>query len=153
MKLLTVAATLSFAIAASHVVDAMTGAPVVLAGRLLAGFESPILPSLVLGILFSTWGLYALAAAHRIKPLPLTSPAIYGISGLYLFRGLFIIPQLFGHNIFSLSVNVTRQDLLISGVALLIGVIQLKALEQRKPIRKVRPLRLPMKLKSGACPD
>jgi hypothetical protein len=106
-----------------------------------------------LGALFGIWGLYALAGAHRISPLPLTSPVIYGISGLYLFRGLFIIPQLFGHNIFSLSVNVTRQDLLISGVALLIGVIQLEALEHRKTILKVRPLRLPTTLKSGACSD
>jgi hypothetical protein len=152
MKLLIVAATLSFAIAASHVADALTGAPAVLAGRLLAGFESPILPNLVLGILFGTWGLYALAAAHRINPLPLTSPVIYGISGLYLFRGLFIIPQLFGHNIFSLSVHVTRQDLLISGIALIIGVIQLEALEYRKTVRKVRPVSLPGTLKSGECP-
>jgi hypothetical protein len=152
MKLLTIAATLSFAIAASHVADALTGAPAVLAGRLLAGFESPILPNLVLGILFGTWGLYALAAAHRINPLPLTSPVIYGISGLYLFRGLFIIPQLFGHNIFSLSVHVTRQDLLISGIALIIGVIQLEALEYRKTVRKVRPVSLPVALKSGECP-
>lgn len=153
MKLLTVAATLSFAIAVSHVGDAMTGAPTVLAGRPLAGFESPILPNLVLGILFGTCGLYALAAAHRIRPLPLTSPVIYGISGLYLFRGLFIIPQLFGHNIFSLSFAVTRQELLISGLALLIGVIQLAALEHRKVVRAIRPLRLPMALKNGACPE
>jgi hypothetical protein len=152
MKLLTVAATLSFAIAASHVADAMTGAPAVLAGRLLAGVESPILPNLVLGILFGIWGLYTLAAAHCISPLPLTSPVIYGISGLYLFRGLFIIPQLFGHNIFSLSIEVTRYDLLISGVALLIGVIQLEALEHRKTVRKARQLRLQAPLKNGASP-
>jgi hypothetical protein len=149
MKLLTVAATLSFAIAASHIADAMTGAPAVLAGRLLAGVELPIL---LLGVLFGTWGLYALAAAQRINPLPLTSPVIYGISGLYLFRGLFIIPQLLGHNIFSLSIEVTRHDLLISGVALLIGVIQLEALEHRKPARKMRRLRLHAPLKNGASP-
>jgi hypothetical protein len=152
MKLLTVAATLSFAIAASHIADAMTGAPAVLAGRLLAGVELPILPNLLLGVLFGTWGLYALAAAQRINPLPLTSPVIYGISGLYLFRGLFIIPQLLGHNIFSLSIEVTRHDLLISGVALLIGVIQLEALEHRKPARKMRRLRLHAPLKNGASP-
>jgi hypothetical protein len=152
MKLLTVAATFSFAIAASHIADAMTGAPAVLAGRLLAGIESPILPNLLLGALFGAWGLYALAAAHRISSLPLTSPVIYGISGLYLFRGLFIIPQLFGHNIFSLSIEVTRHDLLISGVALLIGVIQLEALEHRKTLRKVRQSRLHAPLKNGASP-
>jgi hypothetical protein len=84
--------------------------------------------------------------------LPLTSPVIYGISGLYLFRGLFIIPQLLGHNIFSLSIDVTRHDLLISGVALLIGVIQLEALEHRKPARKMRPSRLHAPLKNGATP-
>ncbi len=152
MKLLTVAATLSFAIAASHIADAMIGAPAVLAGRLLMGFASPILPNLLLGILFGIWGLYALAAAQRISPLPLTSPAIYGISGLYLFRGLFIIPQLLGHNIFSLSLDVTRHDLLISGVALFIGVIQLEALEHRKAVRKMRQSRPHIPLKSDASP-
>lgn len=152
MKLLTIAATLSFAIAASHIADAMAGAPAVLAGRLLAGFESPTLPNLLLGLLFGIWGLYALAAAQRINPLPVTLPAIYGISGFYLFRGLFIIPQLLGHNIFSLNLNVTRHDLLISGVALFIGVIQLKALEHRKVMRKVRTSRPQIALRNDTSP-
>ncbi len=131
MKLFTIAATLSFAISASHIADAMIGAPVVMGGMIYPGLALPTLANLILGVLFATWGLYGLAGAGRISALPFLSATLHGVGGLYLLRGLFLIPQLLGHNIFSLRMDVTAHDLLVSAVSLLVGSIHLIALERR----------------------
>ena len=123
MKLLTLGAALSFTAAASHATIAVTGVP---AESLLHSAEGSSVP-LTLGVtaLLAVSGLYALAVSGRIRPLPLMQNAIYAITGFYLVRGLFLLPQLLGYNIFSDSYAVSSSDLLLSVSALAIGAIHL----------------------------
>ena len=131
MKLLTLGAVLSFTAAASHAGIAITGAPDVYAAAAEAGSASPTLITLMLAALFAVWGLYALAASGKIAPLPLMGPAIHAITAIYLVRGMFLLPQLLGHNIFTAHYNVTPRDLVFSAIALAIGLIHLAGSEAR----------------------
>ena len=122
MKLLTLGAALSFTAAASHATIAVTG---VSAEPLLHTAAGSVPLTLGVTALLAISGLYALAASGRIRPLPLMQSAIYAITGFYLMRGLFLLPQLFGYNIFSSSYEVSSTDLLLSALILVIGIIHL----------------------------
>ena len=136
MKLLTVAAILSFAAAFSNataaVAAALTFAPGLLSHAAHIGNDQSTLLTLLMVALFCISGLYALSASGRISPLPLLQPLIYGITGLYLARGLFLLPQLLGYNIFSDQYEVVTNDLMLSAVVLVIGIIQLIGLQPRR---------------------
>ncbi len=131
MNLFIAAAAMSFSVAAFHIADALMVAPHTSIDPGTFGLLSPALQSLVWAAMFTLWGLYALAAAHRIGRLPFMRHALYGIGGAYFTRGLLSIPQLFGYNLFSADVAVTTPDLLLSFLALAIGVLHLLALELR----------------------
>ena len=90
-----------------------------------AGSWSPALVTLMLAALFAVWGLYALAASGKIAPLPLMEPAIRAITAVYLVRGLFLFPQLLGHNLFTANYDVATRDLVFSMIVLAIGLIHL----------------------------
>ena len=129
-KLLTLAAVLSFSAAAAqaqigvtHMTDlhAMAASP-----------HSPAFVSLLGALLLCVWGLYALSASGNIPPLPFMQQTIYAITAIYLVRGVFLVPQLFGHNIFADNDGVGAKDLLISGAMLLIGVVHVAGLSRQK---------------------
>ena len=48
---------------------------------------------LVLGAIVAVFGLYALSGAGKIRRLPLLRTGLITIAGIYLLRGLLIIPQ------------------------------------------------------------
>lgn len=128
MKLLTLGAALSFTAAASHATIAMTG----MQGQALlrSAPGDSVLFTLAMIALFAVSGFYALAIAGRIRPLPLMQNAIYAITGFYLLRGLFLLPQLFGYNIFSSRLEVDSTDLLLSTMILAIAIIHLIGLSR-----------------------
>jgi hypothetical protein len=63
--------------------------------------------------------------------------ALYGMAALLLIRGMFLLPQFFGHNIFSSAQSVSTLDLIVSAGMLAIGAIGVASLgwlkRQRKP--------------------
>ncbi len=48
----------------------------------------PYLLTVFVAVVFFIFGLYGLSASGKFKPLPLLKPAVFSISGIYLFRGL-----------------------------------------------------------------
>ena len=139
MKLLTLGAVLSFAAAASHAGIAVTGAPAyryfrapeAYAAAADAGSWNPAVITMMLAALFAVWGLYALAASGMTRPLPLMEPAIHGITAIYLVRGMFLFPQLLGHNLFTASYIVAPRDLVFSTIVLAIGHVHLAGVSAR----------------------
>jgi hypothetical protein len=58
------------------------------------GSPVPALITLAIAALLATWAAYALAAAGRIRRLPLMRSALVAISAVYLLRGLILFPAL-----------------------------------------------------------
>ena len=130
MKPLILGATLSFSAAASQAAIAVTNLPDVYS-LADAGARSPAFVTLMVALLLATWGLYALAASGAIKPLPFMQQAIHAITAIYLVRGLFLVPQLMGHNIFTAGYPVTMHDLAFSAAILAIGAVHLAGLSRK----------------------
>ncbi|HEX8062783.1 MAG TPA: hypothetical protein VF535_06170 [Allosphingosinicella sp.] len=59
-----------------------------------AGSPRPTLITLAIAALLAAWAAYALAGAGLIPRLPLLRPALVAISGVYLLRGLVLLPAL-----------------------------------------------------------
>jgi hypothetical protein len=79
---------------------------------------------LLMTVVFIIFGLYALSGAQKIRPLPLLKTGLWVISGIYLPRGLMVIPQLLVYlGIKSSSETVGLQSLASSAVALMIGLV------------------------------
>ena len=133
MRLLLAGATLSFTAAASHAGIAVSHATDAYTHALAAGAFaiSPAFMTMMITALFMVWGLYAMSASGAIAPLPLIQPAIYAITAIYLTRGMFLLPQLMGYNIFTAGEPVTGSDMLISAVVLAIGAIHMAGVTQR----------------------
>ena len=132
MKLLTVGALMSFTAAASHAAAAMTGEPHGYVLTTGAGSWTPAIATLLIATLFTTSGIYALAASGRIAPMPLMEPVIHGITAIYLIRGLFVIPQLLGYNLFASEYDVNATDLWLSAGILAAGLIHLAGIPSRR---------------------
>ena len=69
------------------------------------------------------------AAAH------IALRVLYGIGAGFLVRGLFILPQVLGYNIFATQ-PVSTRDLAFSAIALVIGVVGLGGLNTLDKIWK-----------------
>ncbi len=140
MKLLTLGAHLSFTASALHAGIAIIGAPAYRYFRAPEGFAAaaeagswrPALVTLMLAALFAAWGFYALAASRKNSRLPLMEPALYGITAIYLVRGMFLFPQLLGYNIFNSNGGVTPRDLAFSAIVLAIGLIHIAGAKTRE---------------------
>jgi putative oxidoreductase len=133
--LLLVAAGCSGFVAVLHVSIAIAGpewyryfgAPS-LAAKIEAG--APLVPTmlaLAVAAVFILWACYALSGAGAIRPLPLLRTALFVIAGVYLLRGLQVVPE---------SVAVARGAVpgrypvfsafsAFAGVAYLLGVLRL----------------------------
>jgi len=129
-KILIIAATLSFSAAASQAERAVSNLGDT--QSLAAVAHGPAFVSLMVALLLSVWGLYALSASGVIKPLPFMQQTIYAITAIYLVRGMFLLPQLMGHNIFAATDNITNNDLLASAAMLLIGVVHVAGLARQR---------------------
>lgn len=58
------------------------------------GSPVPALITLAIAAVLAAWSAYALAAAGRIRRLPLMRTALVAISAVYLLRGLALVPVL-----------------------------------------------------------
>jgi hypothetical protein len=98
----------------------------------LARRGSPIPPLVTLGLaaIFTTFGLYALSAAGRAPKLPLLRIILIGISGIYLLRGLVVVPELL---LFLHTADLPARALGFSLVSLTIGIVYTVGLALRWP--------------------
>jgi hypothetical protein len=127
MNRLTLGALLSFSAATANAAITLNSG---LADPMPLHAGTAFLPLSLAAVLMCTLPVvYALAAAGRIARPPLLENAVYAISALYLLRGLFLVPQLFGHNIFSSRYTVETGDLLLSSLVLLIAIFHLLGIE------------------------
>ncbi len=99
---LVVAACLSAVAALLHVGIVIGGAPWYrffgagerMASAAAAGRVYPAIVTLGIAAVLALWCAYALSGAGIIKPLPLLKLALVAITGIYLLRGLAIVPLL-----------------------------------------------------------
>ena len=127
--LLGIAAGLSFAVALFQAVISFSpswslyfGAP----EELAANFPMLCAAGLIAAMIFAVFGLYGLAGAGHIRPLPFLLPGLVVIGGIYTLRGLLVVPSLLNiMGILPLSESVTPQGLASSLVSLFIGVLYL----------------------------
>ncbi len=86
-----------------------------------------IIVSLTISAVIVLFGLYALSGAGCIRPLPWLKYILIGISGIYILRGLLLIPELFVLlKIFDISIPVAPRFVWFSLGSLLIGVMYLR---------------------------
>jgi len=84
------------------------------------GSPLPALATLFVASVFALFGIYALSAADLAPPLPVRRIALIGISGIYLLRGLIVVPQLL---LFIHTSEVPARALVFSLIALVIGLV------------------------------
>jgi hypothetical protein len=125
---LSVAAAASFAIALLHLAIVMVGVPAYLffdaPQRLVQlayeGSVRPALITLLLALVFTVFGFYALAGAGRGPAMPVVRLALIGISGVYILRGLIGVPQAV---MLSYTADVPIRAIVFSAVSFVIGLI------------------------------
>jgi hypothetical protein len=141
---LTAAAAASFAVALAHVAITFWGASayeyfgapanlVEVAGR---GSAVPALITLIIALVFALFGLYGLSGAGRAPTLPLLRIVLIGISGIYLLRGLVVVPELV---LFLHSTTLPARLLGFSLVSLAIGVLYTVGTALRWPALRESP--------------
>jgi hypothetical protein len=84
------------------------------------GSPLPALATLSAAGVFALFGLYALSAADLAPPLPQRRIALIGISGIYLLRGVIVVPQLL---LFMHTTEVPARALVFSLISLAIGIV------------------------------
>lgn len=99
---LTLAAAMSFGVAALHAAIVVAGPPAYtyfgagdLAPLAARGSPVPALLTLVLVVVFAAFGLYALSGAARVRRLPLLTAALVAIGCVYTLRGLAFFVEVF----------------------------------------------------------
>jgi hypothetical protein len=126
-----IAATLNFTAALLHLAVIIGGpdwyrffgAGEKMARMAEAGLWQPTLVTIGIATVLSVWGLYALAGAGIIRPLPLMKPALTAITAVYLLRGLAPLPLLF-----LTAIPMTPFVWWSSAICLTIGLIHLAGL-------------------------
>jgi hypothetical protein len=136
-SILLAAAMSSFAIALAHLGIMFMGAPGYrwfgapsLAVQVEAGSSVPAVLCIVVAALLCLWGLYALAGAGRMRPLPLLRTGIVVIGTIYFLRGLLGAPQLVwvvtGSNTAPLRYLLFSLVSGVTGVLYLAGLVRLR---------------------------
>ncbi|AXK70944.1 hypothetical protein DWG18_00650 [Lysobacter sp. TY2-98] len=92
----------------------------------LAEARSPVPTVVTLGIalVLAVWATYAASAAGLIRPLPLTAAALVAITGVYVLRGLAVLPAA------AMPALRTPFNLWSSAICLAIGVVHAVGLWQ-----------------------
>lgn len=103
------------------------GAPS-LAAEIEAG--KPLVPTilaLAVAAVFVVWASYALSGAGAIRRLPLLRVALFAIAGVYLLRGVQVVPEVMGvaRGAIPGRFPVFSAFSVFAGVAYLLGVIRL----------------------------
>ncbi len=84
------------------------------------GSPLPALLTLIAASVFTLFGFYALSGAGRAPRLPQLRIILIGISGIYLLRGLLVVPELL---VFMNTSDIPLRALLFSLVSLTIGIV------------------------------
>ena len=125
---LVAAAAASFAVAALHVAITFSGqaayeyfgAPGNLVSAARRGSAVPALITLIIALVFGGFGLYALSGAGRAPKLPALRVLLVGISGIYILRGLVVVPEFL---LYSFERTLPPRMMVFSVTALVIGLI------------------------------
>jgi len=92
----------------------------------------------------AVFGLYALSGAGKVRPLPLLRTALLFVSGVYLLRGLLIIPQM---PIVLKHPSLVR-FVVFSAISLSVGLVHLGGVVQLyrrgRPVGEQNPHRTPV---------
>ncbi len=84
------------------------------------GSPLPALMTLLVALVFTIFGFYALSAAGRAPRLPQPRIILIGISGIYLLRGLVVVPELL---LFLHTTDFPVRALFFSVASLMIGIV------------------------------
>src|SRR5262249_25644298 len=84
------------------------------------GSPLPALLTLIVASVFTVFGFYALSGAGRAPRLPQLRIVLIGISGIYLLRGLVVVPELL---VFLTTSDIPPRALVFSFVSLTIGIV------------------------------
>ncbi len=85
-----------------------------------------IIVSLIIAAIIALFGLYAISGAGYIRTLPWLKQILVVISGIYILRGLLLIPELLVvMGVFHISIPVAPRFVVFSLGSLLIGLIYL----------------------------
>jgi hypothetical protein len=133
---LLAAGAASFAVAAAHVgitfagPDAYEyfGAPGNLVAAARRGSAVPALITLIIALVCAAFGLYALSGAGRAPRLPALRILLVGISGIYLLRGLVVVPEFI---LYSYERTLPARMMGFSLIALVIGLLHAFGTAQR----------------------
>jgi hypothetical protein len=125
---LTVAAAMSFFIALLHLAMIPVGAdaydfftaPARMIELARSGSPLPALLTLIAASFFTLFGFYALSGAGRAPRLPQLRIMLIGICGIYLLRGLVVVPELL---LFLNTSDIPLRALVFSLVSLTIGIV------------------------------
>lgn len=128
-QILVFAGVLSFAIALFHAVigflpslSLYLGAPDVL----VTNIYLLIIVSLLIAGIIAVFGLYAISGAGYIRTLPWLKQILVVISGIYILRGLLLVPEfLVVIGVLDISIPVAPRFVIFSLGSLLIGLIYL----------------------------
>jgi hypothetical protein len=102
---LTLAGVAVLGISLLHVVIAIVGPAAYRffgAGERMAlaasgGSPFPALLTVVVAVVFALFGMYALSAAGRVRPLPAVRPGVLTMGVVFAVRGIVLIPQAIGY--------------------------------------------------------
>jgi hypothetical protein len=133
---LLVAAAASFAVAALHVAITFAGpaayeyfgAPGNLVAAARRGSAVPALVTLIIALVFAGFGLYGLSGAGRAPRLPALRVLLVGISGIYMLRGLVVVPE---YILYSFERTLPLRMMVFSLIALAIGLIHVVGTARR----------------------
>jgi hypothetical protein len=85
-----------------------------------------ILVGFVIVVIFIIFGLYALSATGRYRPLPFLRPGLIAIGVIYTLRGIIFVPMLLGNSaILQTSTTFPTKDIISSAISLIIGILYL----------------------------
>ncbi|CAA9346541.1 MAG: hypothetical protein AVDCRST_MAG89-2896 [uncultured Gemmatimonadetes bacterium] len=129
-RFLLVAAALSFALAALHLVVVFVGAPGYnyfgapeLGALARQGSAVPALITLVLVGVFGVFGVYALSGARRVGRLPLLPAALVAIGCIFTLRGAALCLEL--PALFQGSASFPPRYAVFSAASLVVGLVYL----------------------------
>ena len=128
-SLLTFGGLLSIAVAVSHIAMIPIGAPAYryfgagdwMIRKAESGSALPALVTLLAAIVFAAFGMYALSGAGWTPRLPALGTGLAVISGIYVARGLVVIPQLIG--LTRGKGSVPTREVVFSLVSAFVGVV------------------------------
>ncbi|MCP4720932.1 MAG: hypothetical protein GY860_15875 [Desulfobacteraceae bacterium] len=126
-QLLLVAGLLNFAIALFQAIISFSpslslyfGAP----EALVINIYALIIVSLLIAGILAVFGLYAISGAGYIRTLPWLKQMLVAIGGIYILRGLLLVPELLiVIGVLHISIPVAPRFIVFSAGSLLIGLI------------------------------